>query len=257
METYSHCILVCSDYASRTRNGLHFLFNDANATDIVDITKKYTEKEGVSMYIVVTDQVSIESVQKKDSFFKNIKIVEGFDSKNLLDFDRFLANRVGVLDFAMLLLSRDSLRIKDLKTYLHLCYIIYSNKYNSLPFQDKFYIRNEFVGFKRIEEYFGKYDNMAIIRCSKPDVIISKFFNSEDGTFLMNNLLNIYYKIRKFSIEHLRTDLLTFLESIKQKYRKPFRKNELYLTKKRIKDYYDKLSSEIQELKGNDTGIIN
>ena len=240
MENYSHCILVCSDYATGTRNGIHFLFNETNVVDIARIVTRYTEKEGVSMYIVATDKPTIESVQKKDAFFKNIRIVEGSDNKNLFDFDKFLGNQIGVLDFALLLLSRDNLSIDDLKLYLHVCYIVFAYTKQAFPFKEKLYIKPDFIGFKPIGDAFSKVLENEIIRCTKPDVIMSKFFNTEGGTNLMNDLLKCYYLIKSKEKDVVEVEYKTFISNVINniKNRKRYRKGELYLTKRKIKDNY-------------------
>ena len=69
IEIYQHCIFVCSNYTARTRTGLHFLYNESNIENVMDIAKRYAAKEGVAFYFLTTNSPTIDSIKKKDYLF--------------------------------------------------------------------------------------------------------------------------------------------------------------------------------------------
>lgn len=236
VETYHHCIFICSNYTSGTRNGLHFLFNEENVGIISEISEKYLSKEGVSMYVVITNQPSIESIQKKDSFYKTINILEGTDKNNILVFDNMLDNQVGIFDLAMLLICCGELTIKQLRVYLLLTYCVFTLKENKLICKEKYWFENNTYGFREINNEFGLSNLDKRIKCTKPDIIMSKFFNSEDGTNLMNKFLLIFTSIKKNSFEKLEIISQGFINSIKKEFaRILLKKEKISLNKKIIK----------------------
>ena len=220
IENYQHCIFVCSNYTSRTRTGLHFLYNDVNFDNVMDIVKRYTTKKGVAFYFVNTNEPTIESVQKKDAFFKTINILEGADYSNVLLFDNAINNQITAIDVVLLLLSRKPMTVAEIKTSLFYIYCLYAEEWGKFPFNDKlFFDPNEEIGFKSINSEFASIDESDYLECTKPDVIMSKFFNCEGGVELMNGVLKIFYKIKEKDFEHLRDNIVIYFEKCKKIFR--------------------------------------
>lgn len=244
IERYYHCVFVCSDYTTGRRQGLHFLFNETNLDTISDISDKYSKEEGVSMYTIITDKPSIDSIKAKDKFFETIEIKEGALPDNVSQFDKALRNQVGIFDLAFLLLAREEMNICKLRTYLLICYCLYIVIYNEVPFKEKYYITSTDKGFKDINKEFSEFDNNQIVKCTKTNVIISKFFNSEEGTKMMYNFLMFHYKISNIDFKTLRESALVFCDDAERyfntdiRYRKRIKKDPMYLTAKVIKKFF-------------------
>lgn len=219
-ENYQHCIFVCSNYTSRTRTGLHFLYNDSNFENVVEMAKKYSSKKGVAFYFVNTNEFTIESVKAKDAFFKTINILEGTNRDNVVEFDNAINNQITVFDVALLLLCRKSLMVKDLKTILFYVYCLYAEENDKFPFNEKLFfdISGE-IGFKSINAEFDALNQNSYLECTRSDVIMSKFFNCEGGVELMNAVLRIFYKIEKNDINKLYDKIEFYFNKCKKIYR--------------------------------------
>lgn len=240
IETYFHCIFICSNYTSGTRNGLHFLFNETNTDVINQISEKYAYKEGVSMYVVVTNSGSIESVKKKETFFNNVNILEGTDKQSIKTFDTMLDNQVGIFDLAMLLLCCKEMTIKELRIYLFLSYCVFRLKENKLVCKEKYWFEGNTYGFREINNEFGLENLNKRIKCTKPDIIMSKFFNSEDGTNLMNKFLAIFTSIKKIDFDKLENISTIFVKAIQKEFAKKLNKKEkISVNKKMIQRHKD------------------
>ena len=236
-EKYQHCIFVCSNYTAGTRNGLHFLFNSTNYKEIANIVSRYTNKEGVSVYFVVTDKHSIESVKEKEHFFKNVDILEGTVPENVISFNNSINNQINVMDVALLLLSRESLNSMQLKTYLFYIYCFYANNYGSFPFKEKCNFDKDIIGFRMINDEFDSYSDTQCFKCTKPTVIMSKFYNSEKGVELMINVLKIFYELKKYDVNVLNQKIDYYFKKRCTKYKTKNNKMRyrFVLTKKSIK----------------------
>lgn len=235
-EKYQHCIFVCSNYTARTRNGLHFLYNETNVDEVMNIVNRYVTKEGVSFYFIVTNNSSIESVKNKDHFFKSIDILEGTNPDNVIVFNNSINNQISATDVALLLLSIQKMNCVDLKTYLFYIYCLYAKKNDSFPFKDKCYFDNKIIGFKAINNEFGARDSNILLECTKPNVVMSKFFNTDKGVELMNKVLELYNEIKKQNIHQLSERIIEYFNKCKKKYKKSS-ENSRYpfvLTKKSI-----------------------
>lgn len=218
-EIYQHCIFVCSNYTTRTRTGLHFLYNETNIENVLDVVKRYQSKEGVAFYFVNTDHYSIESVQKKDKFFRNIQISEGAIKENVLAFNDAINNQISVNDVALLLLCRQQMRIDEIKTALFFIYCLYAKENDKFPFKEKLFFNDkDEIGFKSINQEFKNIDPESYLECTKPDVIMSKFFNCEGGVELMNNILGLFYRIKLKGFSGLKDKILSYFNKCKSIY---------------------------------------
>lgn len=248
VEAYLHCIFICSNYTSGTRNGLHFLFNEENETIINSISERYLSKEGVSMYVVLTNNPSIESVKKKDAFYNTINILEGTNKNNVTTFDNMLDNQVGIFDLAMLLLCYGEMTIRELRVYLLLTYCVFTLKEKKLICKEKYWFENESYGFREINNEFGLDDLNKRIKCTKPDIIMSKFFNSEDGTNLMNKFLLVFTNVRKKDFATLEAISQAFIKSVQKDFaRKLSKKESISVNQKLIRNKKDIFSSLLIE----------
>ena len=239
IEVYQHCIFVCSNYTTGTRKGLHFLYNESNISDVMNLADRYTAKEGVAFYFVITDKPTIESVQEKDGFFKSITILEGSESQNVVDFDNSINNQITVMDVALLLLSRQKMNVKTIKTCLFYIYCLYAKQNDSFPFKGKCFLSNHLVGFKTINKEFEKIELEkpdALLMCTKPHIIMSKFFNCEGGVELMNKVLRIFYDIKERDIDYLSNKIDIYLKKAKKIYKNSFKEKRypFGLSKKNI-----------------------
>lgn len=238
-EVYQHCVFVCSNYTTGTRKGLHFLYNDLNLDRIMDMVRKYTAKEGVAFYSIITNKPNVESVQEKDGFFKSIDILEGHYEKNVISFNNAINNQITVMDVALLLLSREKMTVKDLKTYLFYIYSLYAKENGSFPFKEKCFLDEQIVGFKNINKEFDPIFEKrqdAKLACTKPNIIMSKFFNCEGGVELLNKVLKIFYNLKQCDVDYLNGKIKEYLKKAKR-----MKRNKRYLfglTKKSI----DKIS---------------
>ena len=237
VEKYQHCIFVCSNYTAGTRNGLHFLFNAANYNEVMNIVNKYAAKEGVSIYFVVTDSHTIDSVKNKDHFFKNINILEGTIPQNVISFNNSINNQISVMDVALLLLSREKMTVEQLKTYLFFIYCQYANDSDSFPFKEKCYFGKRIIGFKAINEEFDNQNPNALLRCTKPTIIMSKFFNTEKGVELMTKILHLFYQLKEIGVDKLSKMIPIYYRECNKKYRinNPNTRYPFTLRKKSIK----------------------
>ena len=229
-ETYQHCIFVCSNYTTRTRTGLHFLFNEINYEIVKSLVQRYTSKEGVAFYFVNTiNDPSIESVKKKDNFFKNIQILEGTTQENVVAFNNAINNQITVNDVALLLLCRKRLTVEELKTSLFYIYCLYAKEYDKFPFKEKlFFDKDDTIGFKLINNEFSKIDPKDYLECTKPDVIMSKFFNCDGGVELMNDILKIFYKFKDKDFNLLKLKIDHYYERCCKVFRKKEGKEPRY-----------------------------
>ena len=235
MEVYQHCIFVCSNYTNKSRYGLHFLFNDSNYDKIIEISKKYIEKEGVSMYVVTTNGSGIDSVKQKDKFFETINIFEGTEKESAEKFNALIENQIGVFDIAFLLLLKQKLTIRALKVFLFLIFSIITITERRFIFKEKIYVDFSTIGFKKIDNEFRNYDQNKIIECTKPDIIYSKFFNSPDGTLLMNKVLLVFSNIKTKNFLKLEKIMNDFANQIRQKYKRTIsNKGAITLNKDKI-----------------------
>ena len=247
VEFYHHCIFVCSNYTSGTRNGLHFLFNDENMDNISDISEKYRNKEGVTMYVIITNKPSIDSVKKKDPFYETINIQEGTITANVTAFDNMLDNQVSIFDLAMLLLVYKEMSIKELRIYLLLTYCVFTIKERKLICKEKYWIDEESYGFREINNEFGLLNLDKRIKCTKPDIIMSKFFNSEDGTNLMNKFLKIFISMQKYDFNVLDEISKKLLSALKTEFAKKLSKKEKISLNKKIITRHSEIFSPILE----------
>ena len=209
IEFYQHCVFVCSNYTSRTRTGLHFLYNDSNIENVLEIVRKYTSKRGVAFYFVNTNEPTIESIKHKDAFFKTINILEGDKGENVATFNNAINNQITAADVALLLLCRQRMTVKEIKTALFYIYCVYARENGKFPFPEKlFFDPKEERGFKIINASFSNVpmDGYSL-ECTKPDVIMSKFFNCEGGVELMNSILELFYRINQIGIKKLESDI--------------------------------------------------
>ena len=217
VEIYQHCIFVCSNYTSRTRTGLHFLYNDLNFDYVMDVVKRYASKKGVAFYFVTTNDSTIESVKEKDAFFETINILEGTEQNSVVLFDNAINNQITAFDVVLLLLCRQKMSVEEIKTYLFFIYCIYARETNKYPFNEKlFFDPDEEIGFKTINAEFAILKKDDYLECTRPDVIMSKFFNCEGGVELMNSVLKIYYKIKQISIGELNKKIEKYFERCKK-----------------------------------------
>ena len=210
-ELYRHGIFVGSNYTSGKRKGLHFLINDANIDDISGILDGYAKKEGVSFYVITTNKTDIESVKEKDNFFKQIDIIEGTTKEGQRDFDNALDNQIEVLDLAFLLLSRKEMTVEELQLFTFYCYFYYTFFFGRFPAVDKYYLLKDEKGFKKLNSLFKNVEPGRKIRCSKPNVVLSKYLNCEGGIEMMNAFLEIFYKILPMSLTTLKEKQTAFL----------------------------------------------
>lgn len=241
-ERYQHCIFVASNYTSGKRKGLHFLYNSANIKVVLERASEYAGVAGVSVYFITSNEATIESVQEKDEFFKNIEIVEGALPRNVKSFNDSIKNQISIIDIALLLLSQDKMTISDMKTNIFYCYYFYTKENKRFPFSSKCYIDSDSFYFKDLDTKFNnpKIDiNKTIIKSSdKINVIMSKFFNCDGGVELMNVILKIYYQIKQFDKKELNDKIKLFISNYhntKVNRNKTFNKKyNAFLTKKDI-----------------------
>ena len=139
------------------------------------------------------------------------------------------------MDVALLLLSREKMTANNLKTYILYIYSIFAKENSSFPFIGKCFLDEQIVGFKAINKEFDpiiKEKPNAKLICTKPNIIMSKFFNCEGGVELMNKVLKIFYDLKKYDIDYLEQKIPTYLKKAKR-----MKKNKRYLfglTKKSI-----------------------
>lgn len=237
LETYQHCIFVCSNYTDGTRTGLHFLYNETNLENVMEIVQKYVAKEGVAFYFLTTDSPKIASVQKKDKFFKKMEILDGAKKESFLTFNNAINNQITAMDIALLLLCKKNMTLKQIKTYLFYIYCIYANSYNLFPFKESYVFDTTYRGVKKIDNEFADVDENDYLECIKPDVIMSKFFNCEGGVELMNKVLKIVHEIDKHNVDDLSKKIEDYFKKCKRIYKigKTERRHPFALSKKSIK----------------------
>ena len=183
------------------------------------MVKKYTAKEGVAFYFVITNKPTIESVKEKDGFFKSINILEGTNESNIIEFNNSINNQITVMDVALLLLSREKMTAKNVKTYLFYIYCLYAQENGSFPFKGKCFLDEQMIGFKTINKEFEKIIEEkpdALLTCTRPHIIMSKFFNCEGGVELMNKVLRIFYNIKNCDIDYLSSKIDIYLKKAKK-----------------------------------------
>lgn len=238
MEQYNHCVFVASNYTNNKRKGLHFLYNEQNVSEIMRVFEEYGQKEGVSVYFLKTDSVTISSLSKKDAFFKTMVISEGTDKNEFTKFFESINNQISSFDISLLFLTRDELAFDYLELLMFHFYCIYSISFDCFPFKEKLACEDNEVFFKQVRNEFKKnkkFTATSTLRCNKEEIIFSKFLNCDGGFEEMNRSLQIFYKLTSQSTASLISLRSLFIQRYNQKKKKI---SSLNFSKKIIRSFY-------------------
>ena len=241
---YKHCVIIASNYTSGKRIALHFLYNETNIDTIKNIVNEYATYRGVSIYSVNTDSHDIGSIKKKEPFFSNVEILDGHILLNQKLFREIANKQIDAYDVAMLLLTRDSMTYDDLLCYLFFIYVEVVIKFNKFIFENSVKLDHHKIVINKVsrEKIVPKCKKEhPIIFCKKENVVLSRFFNNnEGGVELMNLVLLVYERLKKLDIKILRKKIDDIWAQLITKEKN---KNHIYfINKKLIKNFVSTFS---------------
>lgn len=254
-KNYTHLIFITSNYEEGVRYGLHFAVSKKNSNEITSLMNKYSKKDNVALYTVITSDESIESVRNKEPFFAEVNFIDGSESLSSGKFEKKFNNQLDAIDFALLILTNIQCTYFDLLIYIYHCYCEYLLKYNELLFLDKLSIdvKKKFKGFqiKSLSEYFEKIteidyeklfknfsyekevERLPKLKINQIDVAYSKFFNVENGILQMTRFIEIFEKLRGYTLKQLYKEIVDNNPVIKLSDKK-----SKFITSKCIRKYY-------------------
>lgn len=255
MKNYMHFIFITSNYNEGKRYGLHFVLTEENSNDVIKLAENYSRLDNVAFYTVITDDDSIESVKRKEPFFKNVDLLDSTEDDATQRFEMLFTNKLQPVDYALLILTRINCTYLDLLIYFYHVYCVYCKKHNDLLFQEKLYISPaKHMGYeiKEFTKYFNQittctdpeilFTNQSYninnrtlkkLKVSKKEAVYSKFFNCDGGIEKMNEFIEILESIKKTSVEKL-FDKIVCADSVIAK----SDKKNTFVTSKNIKKFY-------------------
>lgn len=254
-KNFTHLIFITSNYEEGKRYGLHYVLTKKNNIEINNLVQKYSSKDNVALYSVITDSASLDSVKEKEPFFSEVIMIDGSANISSEKFEKKFNNKLDAIDFALLILTRKKYSFFDLLILIYHCYCEYACKYGVVLFDDKLYIdsKKKEKGFeiKSLSKYFTKITNtdyrelfknfsyekeaskMPKLKIEQSDVAYSKFFNVENGIVLMTRFIEIFEKINKYDLKYLYKEIVTDSSLITQS-----KKETSFITYKNIRKYY-------------------
>lgn len=137
----THYIILSSSYSMGKRIGLHYVISDTSVYESLEyivptIIKECGEDVSISTHSIKSDTDTWESVVEKDSFFRDVELVNDLNKFiELIKQDRKLKG----VDIAKYIISKIKCTHLKLEKLVYLCYAEYLCKTGKKLFEDKIF----------------------------------------------------------------------------------------------------------------------
>lgn len=203
-----HFIIISSSYSLGARIAVHYVVDQFITADLLfceinRIKKECGDDVSISTHYIETDNSDWASVKKKDSFFKDIVLIDSLSSFiNYIRIDRTLKG----IDVAKYILSQHSYTHLELQKIVYMCYAEYLCKTGKRLFTDKIYA---FKYGPVIESMYSEYKGKRTI---EKDILShesfymptkSRILFAEDGATKLMHITKTMQQYGKLSASQL------------------------------------------------------
>jgi len=208
-----HFIAVASYYAGGKRIGWHYASNDnldkAIIQDFFEQSQHRLSKSEFGIHKLITEDKSWKSVVKKDSFFKDISVIEDMDAFfNLLSADK----KMHVEDVAKFFLSIGSITNLKLQKLIYFAYATHLKNTGKKLFEERIIaykygpvveeVYQLYKGYGR-EKIDQECEKKFMLKDIRVPLVFAKIALNEDAVEILASLTETVQKYWKLSASQL------------------------------------------------------
>ncbi|MDT2861306.1 Panacea domain-containing protein [Lactococcus lactis] len=190
---FHHIILITSSYILGKRIGWHYSSEDLELSLLEEVQEKSKDSMG-ALHQLTTEDSSWESVVKKDSFFKDVKLYP--------ELDEYLkaveeSRKISALDIAKFLLSVKPMSNLKLQKMVYLVYADYLVKTGKPLFDEKILAYKFGPVVKEVYDEYKPHGREEIVEDDSEEIkfgvitypmVLARFIQAEDGSEIIASI---------------------------------------------------------------------